>query len=117
MNKEQAMSYGVREDAYRAFQDQVNRDVQKRVRELLDKRKGGETAFALKNLREAINAMLALIDDANTLEHTLTSVNRIYNEHLYRKRKASENSQPKDESTTESHGTHAETEVESAECP
>ena len=91
MNKEQALSYGVREDAYRDFQEHVSRDVNKRAREVIERRKGGEAAFALAQLREAINAMLALIDDVNTLQQMLTSVNRIYSDYLYKQRKTAEN--------------------------
>lgn len=93
MNKEQAMSYGVREDAYREFQNHVNRDVKKRVQELAENRARAEAAFALKQIRDAISAMLVLVDDENTLQRVLTSVNRTYSDYLYRQRKAAEETQ------------------------
>lgn len=93
MNKEQAMGYGVREEVYREFQDHVNRDVNKRAWELVEKSKAGENAFPVKQIREAISAMIALVDDVNTLQKTLTSVNRIYSDYLYRQRMTAENNQ------------------------
>ena len=104
MNKEQAMRYGVREDAYRAFQDHVNRDINKRAREIAERREGGETAFALGMTRDAIKTMIALIDDLPTLQRMLTSVNRTYSDYVYRQ-------QQKAESTTETASGGA------AECP
>lgn len=81
MNKEQALSYGVREDAYRDFQEHVSRDVNKRARELAERRKGGETAFAVAQIREAIGAMVRLIDDPARLSAILQDVNSQYYRH------------------------------------
>lgn len=91
MNKEQAMSYGVREEAYREFQEHVSRDVNKRAREIAERREGGEAAFALAMTRDAIKTMIALIDDLPTLQRMLTSVNRTYSDYVYRQQQKVEN--------------------------
>lgn len=87
MNKEQAMSYGVREDAYRDFQEHVSRDVNKRARELAERRKGGETAFAVAELHTAINAMVRMIHDPDRLRVILNNVNRSYAQYTQEQRK------------------------------
>lgn len=84
MNKQQAMSYGVTENAYRMFQEHYNRDVNKRSQEIAQRHVDGETAYALGLTREAIASMIALIDDVPTLQRMLTSVNRIYSDYIYK---------------------------------
>jgi len=106
MNKQQAMSYGVTENAYRMFQEHYNRDVNKRSQEIAQRHVDGETAYALGLTREAIASMIALIDDVPTLQRMLTSVNRIYSDYIYKQQhKSAENNQETTPNTPETTGT------------
>lgn len=85
MNKNEAMTYGVREDAYRAFQEHYNRDARKMAAKMAAEEKGRETAPAAlpfpEAIRNAISSILALIADPTRLSMILSSVNRQYQEY------------------------------------
>lgn len=82
MNKTEAMNYGVREDAYRAFQEHYNRDLHKMVSRKVEEVKGQEAAPSTADAtREAICAMLRLIPDPERLAVILSSVNRHYQQY------------------------------------
>lgn len=81
MNKQEAMSYGVREDAYKAFQEHCNRDARKMAARMVEEAKGRETAPAAPfpaEIRRAISSMLQLIQDPSRLSLILANVNRHY---------------------------------------
>lgn len=81
MNREEAMSYGVREDAYRAFQEHCNRDARKMAARMVEEAHGRETAPAAPfpaEIRRAIVSMLQLINDPARLSLILSNVNRHY---------------------------------------
>lgn len=83
MNREQALNFGVKQELYKEFQEQYNRDLNKRARDISERREGGKTALAVEYLRDAIGAMVRLIDDADTLQRLLASVNRTYSGYIY----------------------------------
>lgn len=81
MNREQAFDFGVKQELYKDFQEQYNRDLNKRAREISERREGGKTALAVEYLRDAIGAMVRLIDDPARLSAILQDVNSQYYRH------------------------------------
>ena len=76
MKREQLISFGIRADKLRAFMDEYWKDVHREA-----KRQISSQPDPAQVTREAITAMIGLIDDPRRLQMILKCTNRHYNDY------------------------------------
>lgn len=81
MKKAELMEYGIKAENIRAFQVSYWNDVKKQAARMVEESKGQKTAPAAP-IREAIYAMVRVIDDPARLSMILTNVNRQHQNYL-----------------------------------
>lgn len=81
MKKAELMEYGIKAEKIRAFQDAYWADVKKQAAQMMQEEKGRNAAPAAA-IRDAICAMVRVIDDPVRLNWILTNINRHHQNYL-----------------------------------